>query len=118
MPFKNLRQRLSSSVVELDNARLQDRYAGLDLTPIDEVVDRGPARLGGEVRGIRVVPRAGSPWLEVTVSDGTGEAIAMFCGRRAIAGVGPGRGLLLEGVPRRERRRLILLNPSYTLLPR
>ena len=117
MPFKNLRQRLNASVVELDNARLQDRYAGLDLTPINNVTERRPARLGGEVRAMKVVPRAGSSWLEVTVSDGTGDAIAMFSGRKTVPGLGPGRGVLLEGVIRRDGRRLVLFNPSYTILP-
>jgi OB-fold nucleic acid binding protein len=117
VPFKNLRQRLTLSVLELDNARLQDRYSGLDLTPISDIPDRRPTRVAGEVRAMKVVPRAGSPWLEVTVSDGTGEAVAMFSGRRAVPGLGPGRSLLLEGVPRRDRRRVVLFNPSYTLLP-
>jgi hypothetical protein len=64
-----------------------------------------------------VVPRAGAPTLEVTVSDGSGEAVAVFCGRRSIKGLGPGRGVLLEGVARRDATRLVLFNPSYTLLP-
>jgi hypothetical protein len=115
--FKNLRQRLSLSVLELDNARLQDRYAGLGLSPITGIVERTPARVGGEIRAMKVVPRAGSPWLEVTVADGSGEVVAMFSGRRTIPGLGPGRGLLLEGVVRRDRKRLVLFNPSYTILP-
>ena len=28
-----------------------------------------------------------------------------------------GTGVVLEGVPRQERNRIMLLNPSYTLLP-
>jgi hypothetical protein len=117
MAFKNLRQRLSSSVAELDQARLQDRYAGLDLTPICDAPARQPIRIGGEVRASRVVPRAGAMALEVTIGDGKGEAVAVFTGRRAIRGLAPGRGVLLEGVGRADDRGLVLLNPAYTLLP-
>lgn len=117
MVLKNLRQRLTLSVAELDQARLQDRYAGLGLTPIADAPLRTPIRIGGEARGSRVVPRGGSTVLEVTIGDGTGEAVAMFSGRRAIRGLGPGRGVLLEGVARSRDGRLILLNPAYTLLP-
>ena len=63
-----------------------------------------------------MAPRAGSPTLEVVVSDGTGEAVAVFTGRRRIGGVDHGRGMLLEGVAHHERGRLVVLNPAYTLL--
>ena len=63
------------------------------------------------------ITRAGCPSLEVTVDDGTGKAVAVFTGRRALGGLDPGRGVILDGVARRERDRLTLVNPSYTLLP-
>jgi hypothetical protein len=115
--LKDLRKRLSSSVEDLDRARLQTRYAGLGVTKIGELPLRVPVRLGGEVTAMQVVPRAGSPSLEVTISDGSGRAIAVFTGRRRIHGVEPGRGMLLEGVCRKDRGRVSLWNPAYTLLP-
>ena len=82
---------------------------------VDAEEDR-PCRLAGEITSIRVVPRAGSPSLEVTVNDGSGTvAVAVFTGRRSIPGITPSRGIVLDGVARRERARLILLNPAYTL---
>jgi hypothetical protein len=105
-------------VAELDKMRLQDRYCGLGVEKVCDAPLREPCRIAGEVQGIRVVPRAGSPSLEVTVSDGSGRAIAIFLGRRRIAGLDPGRGVVLEGVARREGNRTVLLNPAYTLLPR
>ena len=50
------------------------------------------------------------------MNDGTGLAVAVFTGRRQIPGITPSRGVVLEGVPRQERNRIMLLNPSYTLL--
>ena len=111
------RKRLAPTVAELDRNRLQDRYRGLDITQIADVPLRTPARVGGEVQGLRVVPRSGSPSLEVTVSDGSGRAVAVFLGRRRLPGLEPGRGVVLEGVARREGARTILLNPAYTLIP-
>lgn len=116
MGLKDLAKRMTSSIEELDRARLQTRYEGLDLTKLLECPLRQPVRIGGEVTGMQVVPRAGSPSLEVTVSDGSGRAIAVFTGRRHITGIEPGRGLLLEGVGRSEKGRVVLLNPAYTLL--
>jgi hypothetical protein len=111
------KSKLTASVSDLDKARLQDRYRGLDFTHIDECPRRVPVRIGGEVQGIRIVPRAGSPSLEVTITDGTARAVAVFLGRRGLPGVAPGRSVLLEGVGRDEDGRTVLLNPAYTILP-
>ena len=116
MGLKDLRKRLTASASELDRNRLHDRYSGLDLTPIGEAPMRTPVRVGGEVQGFQIAPRAGHHSLEVTVSDGSGKAVAVFTGRRAIAGLTCGRGVLLEGVGRDERGRIVLVNPAYTLL--
>ena len=118
MAFRDLKRRLTASVDELDAARLQDRYVGLGVTPIGETPVRVPVRIGGEIKRILMAPRAGSPTLEVVVSDGSGEAIAVFTGRRHLGGMDHGRGLLIEGVAHRERNRLVVLNPAYTLLPK
>ena len=117
MGLSDLRRRLTASVEDLDRARLQDRWAGVGLVTIADASPRVPVRIGGEVKGLQVVPRAGSPSLEVTISDGTGRAIAVFTGRKRIGGLDPGRGIVVEGVGRLERNRLVLLNPAYRLLP-
>jgi len=109
--------KLGTPVRELDKMRLQDRYCGLGFCSVSDAPLREPCRIVGEVQGLRVVPRAGSPSLEVTVSDGTGRAVAVFLGRKRLAGVDPGRGVVLEGVARKEGNRTVLLNPAYTLLP-
>ncbi len=117
MGLKDLKRRFSASADDLDRGRLQGRYCELGHARIAEAPYRTPTRLGGEVQSLRVVPRAGSPSLEITISDGTGKAVAVFTGRRRIAGLDCGRGVVLDGVVRAERGRLVLLNPAYTLLP-
>lgn len=117
MGLSDLKRRLTASVHQLDQARLQERYQGLDIAPIGEAALRVPVRVGGEVQETRVVPRAGSPSLEVTFSDGTGRATAVFTGTKKLHGLNLGRGVLIEGVARMERNHLVIVNPAYTLLP-
>jgi hypothetical protein len=40
----------------------------------------------------------------------------MFTGRNRIRGIETGRAVVVEGVGRRERGRLVIVNPAYTLL--
>lgn len=97
--------------------RLQDRFNGLDITPIAEAPARRPIRVGGEVHRVLLTPRHGVAALEIRIDDGSGTMTAIFTGRRTIAGMAQGRGVILEGVAYDERGRRILLNPAYTLLP-
>lgn len=103
---------------ELDRARRANRVA--TLAPRAQRVSTIPARtrvkVTGEVTSARVVPRTSSPWLELTVDDGSGSFIAMYTGRRSIPGMGPGRLAEFEGVVWEERGRRVMLNPAYTLL--
>jgi len=117
MGLRDIGKRLRASVDELDNVRLQGRFVGKELQPIEGLPLRAPVRVGGEVTRMRITPRSGTPALEVVVSDGTGDLTVVFTGRRSIGGMGNGRGVLFEGVAHQERGRTVLLNPAYTLLP-
>lgn len=114
--LKNVVQRLTVPVEELDRAALSTYCEQLGVTPTDDIVTRRPVRIGGEVSSVRIVPRAGAPALEVTVRDGRGSATAVFLGRRTIAGIGPGRKIVIEGVAGRYGNRFLIFNPLYTLL--
>jgi hypothetical protein len=117
MGIRDMARRLAASVEELDAARLQDRFQGLGLAPVADAPLRVPVRLGGEVKRMRIRPRSGIPALEVVVTDGSGEATAVFTGRRALGGLHTGRCVLLEGVAHDDAGHKVLLNPAYTLLP-
>jgi hypothetical protein len=116
MGLKDKLRKLTAPVEELEQGRLQRRCAALGLTPIPEAPVRAPIRVGGEIQKVQIVPRAGSPSVEVTVSDGYGKAIGVFVGRSRIGGMTMGRNVVFEGVARKERERLMLLNPAYTLV--
>jgi hypothetical protein len=53
----------------------------------------------------------------VTVNDGLGSATAVFLGRRHIAGITPGRKMIVEGIAAKFGNRFLIFNPLYTLLP-
>ena len=113
---RTLRQRLGASVAELEQTRLQDRFKGLGLTPLENLSLRVPVRVGGEVKRVVLTPRNGIPNLEVMISDGTGTIVGVFTGRRRIAGLEHGRATIFEGVAMRDRDRTIVYNPAYTLV--
>ncbi|CAN5118168.1 hypothetical protein BH24ACT1_BH24ACT1_08870 [soil metagenome] len=119
MGLRKLVRGLNVSLDDLEHQRLSNRFkeVEVDQVALDDCPLRCPVRVAGEISSLRVVTRAGCPSLEVTVDDGTGCALAVFTGRRVIRGVDPGRGVVLEGVMRRERERLTMVNPAYTLLP-
>lgn len=119
MGIRDIVKSLSTTSTDLERNRLGDRFEALadEHNDIGECPLRCPVTVAGEVAGQRVVPRAGSPSLEVTVRDGTGTALVIFTGRRRVPGLSPGRGVLLEGVARTDRGRIVFVNPRYTLLP-
>jgi hypothetical protein len=101
----------------IEHERLQKRFASVSAMPIADMPCRARAEVAGEVKRIQVAPRGGIPTLEVVLTDGTGDATAVFTGCRSIPGIEHGRGMVVEGVARLERGRRIRRNPAYTLLP-
>jgi hypothetical protein len=116
MAFKKMVDRLTRPVEEIDREQLTAFCDARALTAMDTIEPRHPVRVGGEVRSVRIVPRAGAPALEVTVSDGRGSVVGVFLGRRKIAGLSPGRKVAIEGVVARDGKRHLVFNPVYELL--
>lgn len=85
------------------------------ITPIGDVRWRDLVRVEGTVRSIRVAPQRDVPTLECVVDDGTGTLLAVFLGRRELAGVKVGSRLEVIGTAGVHQNRLAILNPSYVL---
>jgi hypothetical protein len=120
MALKNLLHKLRTPVEVLDEEQLQEFCSGRPgVVPISGVVPREPATVVGEIASVRIVQKpGGTPWLEVTITDGHGKLVAMFTGRRRIAGIKPGQRLVLSGrmSPSGPGGRLLVYNPMYELL--
>lgn len=120
MALRDALKRLTTPVAVEDVNRLRefcDQFSAA--TPIAEVTARQDATLVGEIASVRIVPRVeGSPWLEATVRDGTGYVVAMWTGRKKIAGIHSGQRLVISGrgAPTGPGGRLVFLNPRYELL--
>ena len=117
MALRKMVERLRTSVEELDRQKLSEYCSTLGTTPLDAIEPRRPIRAAGEVRTVRIVPRAGAAALEATVSDGRGSITAVFLGRRKVAGITPGRKVVIEGVVGVEGTQKLVYNPVYRLLP-
>jgi hypothetical protein len=119
MALRKMLQRLTTPVSELDLERLKEFCSGqASCSPIAEAQPRQEVSLVGEITSMRVVPRAGSPSLECNISDGTGTMVAVWTGRRRIAGIAPGKRLMVSGrgAPIAAGGRLLFYNPRYELL--
>ena len=119
MPFKKMLRRLTTPISELDLERLKEFCSGrAECAPIGEAQARQEVSLVGEITSVRIVPRAGAPSLEANITDGTGTLVAVWTGRRRIAGVGPGKRLMISGrgAPIGPGGRLLFYNPRYELL--
>jgi len=119
MPFRKLFHGLTVPLAELDKEKLRCFCTNQPgVTPIGECSPRQEVTVAGEISSLRIVPRAGSPSLEATVSDGSGMLVVVWTGRRHIAGISPGKRLLLSGrgTDQGGRGRLLMMNPRYELL--
>jgi len=116
--LKNLVSKLTKPVEEHDREKLVEFCSKLEgCSAIDELQPRTVARVVGEVSSVRIVPRAGAPSLEVGLNDGRGVLTAVFFGRKKIAGLSPGRRVVVEGMVAPLHNRVFMYNPMYELLP-
>ncbi len=120
MALRGALQRLRTPVGDLDRERLRGYCAAVPgTTRIADAQPRQEVTVAGEISCTRIVPRPdGSPWLEATITDGTGWLVAMWTGRTQIAGVKPGRCISVSGrgAPTGPGGRLLIYNPRYELL--
>ena len=116
MALKKMVERFTKPVEEIDREQLTAFCDARHLAALDTIAPRTRVKVGGEVRSVRIVPRAGAPALEVTVSDGRGSVVGVFLGRRKIPGMSPGRRVLLSGMPGKDGNRYLVYNPEYELL--
>jgi hypothetical protein len=86
------------------------------ITPIADVRWRDLVKVKGFVRSMRVAPQRDVPTLELVLDDDTGTLLAVFLGRRELAGIRVGSKLEVVGTAGVHQSRLAILNPSYQLL--
>ena len=82
---------------------------------INGVTDREVVTLYGELKNVSLAPRAGTPTLEASLYDGSGMVTLVWLGRRKIAGIKPGVGLVVWGRVSCHDGQRTIYNPRYEL---
>jgi amino acid transporter len=86
------------------------------ITPIGDVRWRDMVRVKGQIRSVRVAPQRDAPTFECVIDDGTGTLLAVFLGRRDVAGLTVGTRVEITGAAGVHQNRLAILNPSYRII--
>jgi RecG-like helicase len=82
---------------------------------IGEAPRREHVKIAGVIRRLTVFPTKDNEALETVVSDGTGEVVVRFTGRRAIGGLTLGSRVVITGVLGEKNGRVQMLNPVLEL---
>jgi RecG-like helicase len=108
--------KFNRSMEDIDREKLGDFATAAGGQSIASLAARQRATVAGEIKSVRIVPRAGAPAMEVQIADGGGTVTAVFLGRRKIGGVVAGRKLIVSGLVMADGKRLLMYNPLYELV--
>ncbi|AEI11980.1 MULTISPECIES: OB-fold nucleic acid binding domain-containing protein [Cellulomonas] len=115
---ERLRQLAASQAqIEADEERADARRA-VGCTAVDKLPLRSRAKVSGVIRSVTFRPRDGVPALEAELYDGSGSLALVWLGRREIAGIAPGRRLMVDGLVCQVEGRRTVFNPRYELRAR
>jgi RecG-like helicase len=109
--------RLSADPRELDAQLLQSQSESAGATPVVGCSDGERVRIAGTINAVTLQPRGEAPALEAVLYDGTGQVTLIWLGRRRIAGIEPGRSMVVAGRIGRMAGRAVIYNPDYELRP-
>ena len=112
--------RFSDRLKESDETRLSaDIRTWAEQVPgttrIADAPMREPVKIAGVIKRMTVFPMEGKESLEALVSDGSGEAVIVFMGRRGIGGLTLGTRIVVDGVLGDQRGTLKMINPHLEL---
>jgi len=101
---------------ESDESRLADEIKGWadgveGSVRIGRAPNRERVKIAGVIQRLTVFPMRDNEALEAQVSDGTGEVVVRFMGRRGIEGLGLGARVVVEGAIAEQRGVRRMLNP-------
>jgi hypothetical protein len=113
----SLRHRLTASTQHLDAADLQSDVERLCCTRLSSLERGERTEVTGRLRAVVYTPSENVPTLEAELFDGSGAVSLVWLGRRRIAGIEPGRRLLVRGRVGVHDVRLAIYNPWYELQP-
>jgi len=112
-----LRQSISrwASPAREDARELRRDTVKSGLSSIADAPSREMVTVQGTLRTVTLRPRGGVPGLEAELYDGTATITVLWLGRRRIAGIYPGRGIVVTGRIGEHGGNRIMYNPRYDL---
>ncbi len=112
-----LRSSLSrwANIEQRDARELRHTSVQAGCCPIAEADDRQRVSLQGVLKTVTLRPRGGVPALEAELYDGTDVITVVWLGRRRIAGIEPGRSIMVVGRIGRHNGHRVIFNPRYEL---
>jgi hypothetical protein len=116
-PRRGFLARLGRSEDEMRADELQEAAHHHGATLVRDCVAGSPATIAGRLRSVTLRPVANAPAVEAELYDGSGRLTLLFLGRRRIAGITPGRRVVVTGRPIERDGERHMVNPRYTLLP-
>jgi len=99
----------------MDARQLKSDTVKAGCCPIADAVDRDRVELRGSLRTVTLRPRGGVPALEAELYDGSGVITLIWLGRRRIAGIEPGRSIMVVGRIGVQEKMRVMFNPRYEL---
>jgi RecJ-like exonuclease len=112
----SLLHRLTASTSHLDAAELREEVQQRDCVPLQELRRGGCVQVVGRLRAVVYTPSETVPTLEAELFDGTDSIDLVWLGRRRIAGIEPGRRVMVRGRVGEHNGRRAIYNPWYELL--
>ena len=113
MALRKFVERLTKPIDQVDREQLAQWCSTTGCPPLDEIAVRKPVRVGGEVRSIRIVPRAGADALEATIRTVTARSRpCSSAGARSWASRPAGACSSKVSSPRTARAN-VMYNPLY-----
>ena len=106
---------LTASPDALHAEELQNDISAENATPIADCHDRETVDVVGTLRTVTLRPRGASLTMEADLWDGTGNVTLIWLGRRDIAGIQPGRRMIVHGRIATVRGDRTIYNPRYEL---
>ncbi len=111
------REALHAAEVRHQVSELPADRAGSRPVPISDSRHRDIVDIAGTLRTVTLRPRGSTPTMEAELWDGTGTVVLVWLGRRDIAGIEPGRRLVVHGRMTTLKGERAIYNPRYELQP-
>jgi hypothetical protein len=88
-----------------------------DVTPLSSCSPGDVVCVMGTIRSVTIRPAGRAPGTDIEIFDGSGSVNVVWMGRRRMAGISAGRGIIVHGRMTCTTENPTIYNPRYELAP-